>query len=380
MESLQLFNKNETYDGFYVMLMVNRLQMLYFFLIMPRFLIHPYMIWVIIAVGILSQLNIFLLSKWFLTRISSEGYKGFVQLFGKKLVRLLSFIGLFFILLKLFVIMLGFSEMVQIFMFPATDSNWLIYFILLSCLYVAWKGVEKTIRFVVISFLCTYWMFLFFVFFFFPPIAQLSDLYPIIPLELSRDSWKGIFLILSSFSGPEFLVFLGLWFKTNNKTFRYLSYGNALTVIEYVSLYMASLFFFGSNYLSKSQFPIVTMARYFQNPVIERIDMVMLSLQLFNIVFAVSIFLLLFYGASKIVTGKMESPPSRLGFLFSVFIILIGMILVNEWIWKSDEKQVILLNLQILAGSLSYLVVPITIFVVMKIKGVNKHETTKEDG
>lgn len=100
MEALQLFNKNETYNGFYVMLMVNRLQMLYFFLIMPRFLIHPYMIWVIIVVGILSQLNILLLSKWFLTRFSSEGYNGFVQLFGKKLVRLLSFIGLFFILLK----------------------------------------------------------------------------------------------------------------------------------------------------------------------------------------------------------------------------------------------------------------------------------------
>lgn len=380
MEAIQLFNKNATYNGFYVMLMVNRLQMLYFFFIMPRFLIHPFMIWVLVAVGILSQLNLLLLSKWFSTRFSSKGYNGFVQLFGKKLVRILSFIGLFFILLKLFVVMLGFSEIVQIFMFPSIDSNWLIFFILLSCLYVAGKGVEKTIRFVVISFLCTFWMFLFFAFFFFSPIAQLSDLYPIIPMEWNRESWKGIFLILSSFSGPEFLVFLGPWFKTNNKTFRYLSYGNALTVIEYVFLYMASLFYFGSNYLSKSQFPIVTMARYFQNPVIERIDMVMLSLELFNIVFAVSIFLLLFYGASKIAFGKIEKPPSRVGFIFSVFLIFIGMILVNELIWKSGEKQVILLNLQILAGSLSYLVVPIVIILKMKIKGVNKHEFTKKEG
>jgi len=380
MEALQLFNKNATYNGFYVMLMVNRLQMLYFFFIMPRFLIHPFMIWVLVAVGILSQLNLLLLSKWFSTRFSSKGYNGFVQLFGKKLVRILSFIGLFFILLKLCVVMLGFSEIVQLFMFPSTDSNWLIFFILLSCLYVAGKGVEKTIRFVVISFLCTFWMFLFFAFFFLSPIAQLSDLYPIIPLEWNRESWKGIFLILSSFSGPEFLVFLGPWFKTNNKTFRYLSYGNALTVIEYVFLYMASLFYFGSNYLSKSQFPIVTMARYFQNPVIERIDMVMLSLELFNIVFAVSIFLLLFYGASKIAFGKIEKPPSRVGFIFSVFLILIGMILVNELIWKSGEKQIILLNLQILAGSLSYLVVPIVTILIMKIKGVNKHEFTKKEG
>ncbi|MGB2993182.1 MAG: GerAB/ArcD/ProY family transporter [Paenisporosarcina sp.] len=380
MEAIQLFNKNATYNGFYVMLMVNRLQLLYFFFIMPRFLIHPFMIWVLVAVGILSQLNLLLLSKWFFTRFSSKGYNGFVQLFGKKLVRILSFTGLFFILLKLFVVMLGFSEIVQIFIFPSTDSNWLIFFILLSCLYVAGKGVEKTIRFVVISFLCTFWMFFFFAFFFLSPIAQLSDLYPIIPMEWNRESWKGIFLILSSFSGPEFLVFLGPWFKTNNKTFRYLSYGNALTVIEYVFLYMASLFYFGSNYLSKSQFPIVTMARYFQNPVIERIDIVMLSLELFNIVFAVSIFLLLFYGASKIAFGKIEKPPSRVGFIFSVFLIFIGMILVNELIWKSGEKQVILLNLQILAGSLSYLVVPIVIILKMKIKGVNKHEFTKKEG
>jgi hypothetical protein len=380
MEALQLFKKNETYNGFYVMLMINRLQILYFVLIMPRFLIHPYMIWVLIAVGILSQLNLLLLSKWFSTRFSSKGYNGFVELFGKKLVRFLSFIGLFFILIKLFVIMLGFSEIVQIFMFPTTDSNWLIFFILLICCYVAGKGIEKTIRFVVISFLCTFWMFLFFAIFYFPPIAQLSDLYPIIPMEWNGDSWKGFFLIWSSFSGPEFLVFLGPWFKTNDKTFRYLSYGNALTVIEYVCLFVATLLYFGSNYLTKSQFPIVDMARYFQNPVIERIDMVMLSLELFNLVFAVSIFLLMFYGASKIAFRKMEKPPNRVGFLFSVFLILIGMILVNELIWKSGEKQVILLNLQILAGSLSYLVVPIVIIMRIKIKGVNKHESKKKDG
>lgn len=225
------------------MLLVNRLQMLYFFLIMPNILINPYMIWVLIAVGILSQLNLLLLSKWLLTRLSSNGYNGFVQLFGKKLVRFLSFIGLFFILLKLSVITLGFIEIVQTFILPSTDTNFLVFFILLLCFYVAGRGVEHTIRFVLISFFCTFWMFTFFVFFVFPPIAQLSDLYPLIPMEWKVENWKAVFLILSSYSGPEFLVFLGPWLKTNNKTFRYLSYGNALTVVEYVFLFIASLFF-----------------------------------------------------------------------------------------------------------------------------------------
>ena len=39
MGTYQLFKKNETYNGLYAMLLVNRLQMLYFFLIMPNILI-----------------------------------------------------------------------------------------------------------------------------------------------------------------------------------------------------------------------------------------------------------------------------------------------------------------------------------------------------
>ncbi|MBW9234622.1 GerAB/ArcD/ProY family transporter, partial [Leptospira santarosai] len=151
------------------------------------------------------------------------------------------------------------------------------------------------------------------------------------------------------------------------------SYGNALTVVEYVLLFVASLLYFGSNYLSKTQYPIINMTRYFQNPVFERIDMVMLSFELFNLVFAVSLLLLLFYGASKIAFGKMSKPSSRKGFLLSVFLIFIGMVLVNELFWKSWEKQHFLLNLQIIAGSISYFLVPLVIVFVMKKKGVNKH-------
>lgn len=358
------------------MLLVNRLQMLYFFLIMPNILVNPYMIWVLIAVGILSQLNLLLLSKWLLTRLSSNGYNGFVQLFGKKLVRFLSFIGLFFILLKLSVITLGFSEIVQTFILPSTDTNFLVFFILLFCFYVASKGVEHTIRFVLISFFCTIWIITFLVFFFFPPIADLSDLYPLIPMEWKVENWKAFFLILSSYSGPEFLVFLGPWLKTNNKTFRYLSYGNALTIVEYVFLFIACLFYFGSNFLSKTQYPIINMGRYLQNPLFERIDIVMLSFLLFNLVFAVSLFLLLFYGASKIAFGKTSKPSSRKGLSFSVFLIFIGMVLVNELFWKSWEKQNFLLNLQIIAGSISYFLVPLVIVLVMKKEGVKKHAST----
>lgn len=369
METHQLYKKTEKYNGFYAMLLVNRLQVLYFFMIMPNILINPYMIWVLIVVGIVSQLNLLLLSKWLSNSLTSRGFNGFVQLLGKKTVRLLSFIGLFFILLKLSVITLGYLEIVQTFMLPATDTNILILFILLFCFYVASKGVENTIRFVVISFLCTFWITLFFIYFFFPPVAQLSDLYPLVPFEWKTENWKAFFLILSSYSGPEYLVFLGPWLKTNNQTYRYLSYGNAFTIVEYVFLFIASLLYFGSNYLSKSHYPIVNMARYFQNPVFERTDMIMLSFELFNLVFAVSLFLLLFHGALKIAFTKMRNPLSEKGLLLSTFLVFIGIILLNELFWKSWEKQIFLLNLQIAAGSISYFLIPLGLLIVAKKRG-----------
>ncbi|QKS70282.1 GerAB/ArcD/ProY family transporter [Paenalkalicoccus suaedae] len=376
MATQQLFEKNESYNGFYAMLLVNRFQMLYFFLIMPGILIYPHMIWVIIALGGLSQLNLLFISKWLLSPVSREGYSGFVRLFGKGLVRLLTFIGLFFLFLKLSVITLGYSEIIQTFILPTTDTNFIILFILLFSFYVAGKGMEPTIRFVVISFLCSFWIIILFVFFFLPPIAQLSDLYPLIPLEWKSDSWKAVFLIMSSYSGPELLLFLGPWLKADNKTFRYLSYGNAYTVIEYVFLFIASLLYFGSTYLSKSRYPIVDMARYFQNPVFERTDMILLSFELFNIVFAVSLFLLLFYGASKIVLSKMKKPSSGKGLLFSVILIYIGMVIVNELFWKSWETQIFLLHIQIIAGCITYFLLPLVIVIMMKKRGGNKYAPT----
>jgi len=104
--------------------------------------------------------------------------------------------------------------------------------------------------------------------------------------------------------------------------------------------------------------------------------MIMLSFELFNLVFAVSLFLLLFYGASKIAFGKMSKPTSGKGLLSNVFLIFIGMVLMNEIFWKSEEKQNFLLNLQIIAGSISYFLVPLVIVLVMKKEAGKKHAST----
>lgn len=53
--------------------------------------------------------------------------------------------------------------------------------------------------------------------FFFPPIANYRDLYPLIPTGWSGQSWQGLLFIWSAFSGPVYLVFMVPWLSSNKK-------------------------------------------------------------------------------------------------------------------------------------------------------------------
>ena len=366
--SFSLYDKTSSFSGIYVFFLVNRLQMLYFLFIMPTILTHPYMIWGIILVGMLSQLNLMVLSKWVSSDHASKGYQGFVQIFGDWLVRLFTFFGVILMLVKVVVLTLGYVEIIHQLVFPSMNANWLVVFIMVICCYVASLGMSNSIRFVVIAFLCTIWMIVLFYPFFFPEIASLHDLYPLVPTEWSKESWRGLLLIWSSFSGPEYIVCLVPWLKSKENLVRYFTYANTLSVLEYVLLFMGSLFFFGSEYLSKSKFPVATMAKYLQTPVFERIDIIMVSLQVFNLVFAVSIFLLCIYGAYRIIRKKSQNQPTRKGLQFTCLVLIVGLIATNKWIWQEDHQS-LLLNLQIWCGSFTYLLVPSLLFISSKRKG-----------
>lgn len=217
MKPLSLFSRTSTLGGIYFLFLVNRMQMHYFILIMPVYLIHSYMVWGIIVMGLLSQLNLMMLSKWFTSSYAAKGYQGFVQLFGKRPVQVFAILGYLVILLKISVITLGYVDMLQSFIYPSMNKKWLILMILLISLFVASHGMEKTLRFVIIAFLCGAWIVIVFIPFFFPPLATYRELYPLIPTEWSKQSWLGLLFIWSAFSGPVYLAFLVPWLSSNKK-------------------------------------------------------------------------------------------------------------------------------------------------------------------
>jgi hypothetical protein len=363
------FASSSTYSGVYVVFMVNRLQILFSILILPMYLVHSYMIWGIVAIGILSQLNLLILSKWFSSDFAAKGYNGFVELFGERTVRLFVIAGLFPILLNIVVNTLGYVQMVHTFIFPSMDNKWLILSIFLVGCYVAAKGMANTIRFVMIAFLSGAWIILLFLPLFFPPEASLYDLYPLVPTDWSIGPWKSWLALWSSFSGPEYLICLTTWLSPQQKIRKYLTLANAITVFEYVYLFVASLLFFGPHYLNAINFPVVHMGRYLQSPVIERIDTILLSIHMFNYVFAIAILLLCFYGAVRIILGRLHKQTTRTGYVSACLVILICMFIVDKWFWNATARENFWVTLQMWLGAFTYSLIPVFLLLAIKRKG-----------
>ncbi|MCK1995287.1 GerAB/ArcD/ProY family transporter [Peribacillus muralis] len=371
MQTFKLFDKSSAYSPFYAMLIVTRFQLLYFVLLMPMYLVQPYMIWGILLMGVLSHLNILVLSKYFSTRFAQNGYEGFTELLSEPLIRIFSFFGLGFIFIKMTVITLSYMDIVNQYIFPYLSTNWLIVILMLTSLYIASQGMSKTIRFVVIVFFCTVWIPLMYVPFTFPPYASIYDLFPLIPKEIPHQTWKGLLIIWSSLSGPEYLICFLPWFKPQQKMFKYLSIANAYTIVEYIGLFVATLLFFGPNLLRTSHLPVINMIRYLQTVVFERIDVILISAHMFLFIYANALFLLCFYGGARILMKRVLLPTRLTGFIWCSIFLILGITVINYWFWKPGRG--IQLNswqyFQVWMQAISFFIVPSFLWMVSKIKG-----------
>lgn len=90
LEFFSIISQDTPLGGIYIALIANRMQVLFFILVLPMYLVHPYMMFVMLAVGMLSQFNLYLLSKWLSSPAAAKGYEGFAALFGERKLRFLS--------------------------------------------------------------------------------------------------------------------------------------------------------------------------------------------------------------------------------------------------------------------------------------------------
>jgi hypothetical protein len=311
--AISLFRKHSQQEGgFYAFFLTNRLQMLYYMIVMPSVLVQPYMLWAVVAMGIVSQCCLYLLSKWFASPYPAQGYQGFESLFGKTGIKILALVSLPLLLLKISFISVSYANIMQHFVFPSMDREWHIVFpIILSC-YLALFGMENMVRFVAVVFLGTIWILFLYIPFFLLQSNSIHDLYPLIPVGPEPFAWKSLLLVFSSFSGPEYLIVISYWLSPQRNTLKYLTIANTVSVGEYLFISIASLLFFGSNYLPTIKYPSVEMGRYLQSPVFERVDIILISAYMFSIIYLLAFFVLLAYGATRLL-GKMKTGTSRFG-------------------------------------------------------------------
>ncbi|WP_424766507.1 GerAB/ArcD/ProY family transporter [Paenibacillus sp. sgz302251] len=365
MQKPSLFANTNHSDGIYVMLLINRLQILYFILIMPAYLAEPYMVWVIIAVGLLSQLLLTFLSKWFSSRYPAMGYEGFTELLGERKVRLLAGIGIIFIFIKMIVITIGSADIIHQFVFPSMDRGWLILFPIIVSLYMASQGMGTTIRFIPIMFLSSIWILFLFGPFYLTEAASLRDLYPIVPTEWTVQHWKAPLFLLSALSGPEYLVCLVPWLRPERRPLTYLTIANTFSIVEYILIFIATLLFYGSGYIRTITFPILNMGRYVQFPFFERIDVLLVSCHMIIYIYILSLLLLCFYGALRIVAGKQRAMTSRLGLIACWVLVTSCMLIIEKWFWKVGALQKFWLELQMAAGATTYILVPVVLAIAV---------------
>lgn len=299
----------------------------------------------------------------------AKGYEGFAALFGERKPRFFILIGLIQLALKIAIMITSYAETVRHFIFPAININWLVIFILVISGYVASRGMENTMRFVIIAFMSSFWMVFLFIRFYIPPIASLTDLYPLIPFEWTEHSWKALLVMWSSFSSPEYLICLAPWFSKEANVLKCLSVGNAISLFEYLFLFIGALFFYGSSYLRETVFPVMNMLRYLQSPILERIDTFLLSAHMFHFAFVIAIFLLCFYGGLRILFKRVSKPVTRRGFLFSFLLIMGCSLIMSTWFWQSGKEQNMWFLIEVSIGAATYALIPALLVFAGKRKG-----------
>ncbi|QHW29437.1 GerAB/ArcD/ProY family transporter [Paenibacillus rhizovicinus] len=368
MQALTLFRKTSHQEsGFYALFLTNRLQMLYYMIVMPSALVQPYMLLAIVAMGVASQLCLYMLSKWFATPCSAQGYQGYERLFGKTGIKVLALASLPLLLLKISFISISYAEIMHQFVFPSMDREWHIVFpFILSC-YLALFGMENMVRFVTVVFIGTIWIFFMYIPYFLLQSNSIHDLYPLIPVGPEPFAWKSLLIVFSSFSGPEFLIAISYWLNPQRKMLKYLTIANAISIGEYLFISIASLLFFGSKYLPTIKYPNVEIGRYLQSPIFERVDIILISAYMFSFLYSIALFVLMIYGASRLLV-KMRTSTTRIGLIVSGCAAMAVTLTISKWFWEPGLQQDFWLDLQMWTGSATYLLVPLLVWIAIKRK------------
>ncbi|MGK9253131.1 GerAB/ArcD/ProY family transporter [Paenibacillus sp. 32352] len=315
----------------------NRMQTLYYLLYLPSVLAEPVMIGLILLAAGCSHLNILMIARCFAWKETPGGYLGIVRTLGSAVSFLFLLAGLFAVLMKGIVLMMGYVDIVHHILFPALHATLFGILLLCACVYLARLGMEKTVRFAIVAFVGTIWVTFLYVPFAFPPAAEYRHLLPLLPEHMPKGDWQTFLTIWAAFSGPEYMLALPKEAVDAKKLKTALISANAFTAFEYIFFFVICLTFYGSDYLQRQDLPIVDLIRYIQLPFAERLEMILIPAYAISVVYVVAILLLYAAGAIQCL-ARSRLSAGRAPFWLAFLMMLLLTWMAGRWIWPDEWK------------------------------------------
>ncbi|WP_175596838.1 GerAB/ArcD/ProY family transporter [Bacillus sp. MRMR6] len=360
-------NSNEPgINGIQLMFLVNRLQIGYTVLLLPTQLISGSNYWIIATAFFVSQLNLFLISKW-LYNSKTPNDKQLQNLFPKIMLYPMVSIGLAILMLKFSIIIIGYSKVIQLYVLREDRLISIIIILIVVVAFSTYQGILNVSRFSVLAFLFSAWIILAYIEVLLSPNSIYRDFLPLVNGFEKGQDIKRFFYLLSSFSGPELLLLLKRWIKPEVNVYKYTTAGNFFTLLEYSLLFFIAVVFFGPDYLKKVEYPLVTIARYIQLPIIDRLEMIIIPFFMFPLILSLSLINLYLYSGIKFLFQFKENNLSY--GLFVLFLALLLTFIQHEY-WMERSQEFIWLNVYIYLTAIFYTAIPLLFYIIKRVKKI----------
>lgn len=361
-------SKNSFITGLQLIFIVNRLQVSYILLLLPTQLISGDKYWVIIIGFLVSQLNLFFISRW-LEKGVNMGVPSGIGKIAKLLSYPLVIIGVSYLILKFSIILIGYAKVVQLYLLREDRMLSILIILFIIVAYLTYQGVENISRFSILSFLFSAWIVLIYIELLFSPSTTHREFLPIWNGFEKEEDINHILFIISCFSGPELIFLLKKRIRPNINIYKYCTIGNSLSLLEFSFLFYFSVVFFGPDYLKKIEYPLVTMARYINSPFVDRLEMFIIPFFMFPLIFSLSLVNLSLYRGLKFIFKFKTNYLSY--FLFS-FILLFLLLFIETKYLSENYQSEFWLNIYIYFTSVTYIVVPLALYL---LKRMGKYES-----
>ncbi|MFC0523355.1 GerAB/ArcD/ProY family transporter [Pontibacillus salicampi] len=242
------------------------------------------------------------------------------DIFGKYISLLLGSIYLAYIFTVTSSVILNYTEVVQVFIFPNMPTFQITFFLLFLALYAILGGFRVVVGVAYIFFLSTIWM----VIALYEPIKLINlDLYfPILqasPQELMAGAYKTTFSVL----GLEILFFVYPFITNKEKAPLAAHLAVLLTTILTFLVTFVSIGYFSGPQLEEQIWPTLAMFKIIQLSILERFDFLAVALWMFVVLPNIVLFTwLVSYGAKRLYHVKQKHALFVIVILLYIFVNL----------------------------------------------------------